>query len=127
MGFWWPVKRVLVMIVFKLNLSPSVAGVYAACLACISPMLLAVREIISNINWAPAMPRPMGLYFNCKTLLVERIRACYEDLFLYAGNRCVWVSVEPTFPSEVIAHSAEMTLLYHVNRRAEAIIERRQG
>lgn len=80
-----------------------------------------------RIDWAPRMPGHIGLYFNCKTLLVERIRTCYETSFLYAGNRFVWVSVESPLPSEAIADWVEMTLLYHANRRAEVMKERRQG
>lgn len=60
-------------------------------------------------------PAEAALLLNCRTGLVEEIRARYGDLFRYAGTRGVLLS--DAVPPEAVRHCAALALTWHARRR----------
>jgi len=63
-------------------------------------------------------PAEAALLLNCRTGLVEEIRARYGDLFRYAGTRGVLLS--DATPPEAVRHCAALALTWHARRRERA-------
>ncbi len=60
-------------------------------------------------------PAEAALLVNCRTGLVEEIRARYGDLFRYAGTRGVVLT--DAAPPEAVRHCAALALTWHARRR----------
>ena len=60
-------------------------------------------------------PAESAMLLNCRTGLVEEIRARYGDLFRYAGTRGVLLS--DATPPEAVRHCAALALTWHARRR----------
>ena len=60
-------------------------------------------------------PARAALLVNCRTGLVEEMRARYGDLFSYAGTRGVLLS--DASPPEAVRHCAVLALTWHARRR----------
>ena len=73
---------------------------------------------ISNIgstirfDWKDKQPNQYGLYFNCKTSLIETFKEVYGDTFLYEGNRALVFEIEQTLPLDALSHCISMALRY---------------
>ena len=70
-----------------------------------------------RMGWKPANPDHGALFFNCKTTLVNIMRDVYPDIFTYQGNRAVLFRLDQPLPNDALAHSIEMALTYHLNKR----------
>ena len=66
--------------------------------------------------WDPEAPEKMGLFFNCKTTLVENMRHIYRDKFEYEDNRGVFFALNEKIPVNAIAHICEMAMAYHLKK-----------
>ena len=55
----------------------------------------------------------VGIFFNCRTTLVENFKILFGDLFTYSKNRAVVLSVHEEIPADEIAACLEMALSYH--------------
>jgi len=73
---------------------------------------------ISNIgstirfDWKAKHPDQYGVYFNCKTSLVETFKEVYGDTFTYEGNRAIIFKVDQGVPLTELAHCISMSLRY---------------
>ncbi len=70
-----------------------------------------------RMGWKPANPDHGVLFFNCKTTLVDTMRDIYPDTFTYQGTRAVLFRLDQPLPNDALAHSIEMALTYHRNKR----------
>jgi Domain of unknown function (DU1801) len=58
-----------------------------------------------------------GLFFNCKTSLIETFRAHYPDDFRFAGNRGIEFGDEEPIPEQPLRHCIALALTYHLRKR----------
>jgi hypothetical protein len=70
-----------------------------------------------RMDWKQAKPEYIGLYFNCKTNLVDGFRAMFPDEFQFEGNRALMVRVDEPLPIDPIAYCFRAALTYHLNKR----------
>jgi len=57
-----------------------------------------------------------GLYFNCKTNLVENFKNHYGDKLNFGGNRAILFAIDDEIPTEELRHCIAMALTYHLNK-----------
>jgi hypothetical protein len=55
----------------------------------------------------------IGIFFNCRTTLVENFKVLFGDLFLYSKNRAIILDVEEEIPVNELVVCIEMALSYH--------------
>ncbi len=65
-----------------------------------------------RVDWKEKSPEQYGIYFNCKTTLVETFKEIYGDTFKYEGNRAIILSVEGILPIKELSHCISMSLRY---------------
>jgi hypothetical protein len=61
-----------------------------------------------------------GLFFNCKTSLIETFRAHYPDDFTYAGNRGIEFGDDEAVPEAELRHCVALALTYHLRKKGAA-------
>lgn len=61
-----------------------------------------------------------AIYFNCKTTLIEDIKAILGDKFNYEGNRALIFNAQTTLPINEIKFCIEMALSYKHRAKANA-------
>ncbi|WP_159820186.1 DUF1801 domain-containing protein [Colwellia sp. 20A7] len=65
-----------------------------------------------RVDWKENPPEQYGIYFNCKTTLVETFKEIYGDTFKYEGNRAIILRVEGILPIKELSHCISMSLRY---------------
>jgi hypothetical protein len=53
-----------------------------------------------RFDWKPKYPDQYGIYFNCKTVLIETFKEIYGDIFEYEGNRALIFKIEQPIPKK---------------------------
>lgn len=66
-----------------------------------------------RLAWKSALPGMCGIYLNCQTDLIERMRSLYPNAFQYQGNRAALFPVDTPPDSDAVSHCLEMALTYH--------------
>lgn len=66
-----------------------------------------------RIAWKKRPSLHVGIYFNCKTDLVETFRSLYGNYFTFEGRRAIVFSPEEHMPMEKLAHCIAIALTYH--------------
>ena len=57
-------------------------------------------------------PQHFGIYFNCKTKLIETFKELYGDTFVYQGNRALLFRLNQPLPSKELSHCVSLALRY---------------
>ncbi len=65
-----------------------------------------------RVDWQNGVPDSIGLFFNCKTILVETFREIFGESLVYEGNRIVYVPLDKATPLE-LETCIFMALNYH--------------
>ena len=65
-----------------------------------------------RFDWKPEYPEQYGIYFNCKTSLVETFKEIYGDTFNYENNRAIILKIGHRLPMEELSHCISMSLRY---------------
>ncbi len=65
-----------------------------------------------RIAWKKSMPDQYGLYFNCRTTLVDTFRTLFPEL-VYEGNRAIVLSADEEPPWDSLSICIAATLTYH--------------
>ncbi len=66
-----------------------------------------------RLAWRKSFPQQYGIFFNCKTTLIETFKEVYQDQFNYEGNRAIIFEKADTFPVDTLKHCIELSLTYH--------------
>ncbi|RUO31661.1 hypothetical protein CWE12_01295 [Aliidiomarina sedimenti] len=66
-----------------------------------------------RIDWKPADPAAIKIYFHCQTRLIETFREIYRDEFEYEGKRAIIVPLDAAIHEGPLAHCLQMALKYH--------------
>jgi hypothetical protein len=70
-----------------------------------------------RIAWKPAQPDQYAMYFNCQTTLVDTFRTLFPELN-FEGNRALILQQNVPLPATSLAKCIELTLTYHLQKRA---------
>ncbi|MDO3384636.1 DUF1801 domain-containing protein [Gilvimarinus sp. SDUM040013] len=66
-----------------------------------------------RMDWKPATPNAIKLFFHCQTKLVETFKEIYPHEFVYEGNRALVIPLTTDIATSPLAHCLQMTLSYH--------------
>ena len=66
-----------------------------------------------RIAWRKSKPEQYGIFFNCKTNLVETFREIYHDSFRFEGNRAIIFNQSDAVPIDALKHCIALSLTYH--------------
>ena len=66
-----------------------------------------------RISWRKAYSNHYGMFFNCKTSLIETFKEIYPHEFNYEGNRALVFSLDDKFPEKELKHCVKLSLSYH--------------
>jgi Domain of unknown function (DU1801) len=67
--------------------------------------------------WKRAAPGRIGLYFNCKTSLIEEFRTLFDGNLTFEGNRAILLPVDGPVPENILRACLGMALTYHLRKR----------
>ncbi len=65
-----------------------------------------------RIGWSAKRPDRVGLFFNCRTTLVDTFRSRFPELE-FEGNRALLVPVKSALPKPALQACIESALTYH--------------
>ncbi len=73
-----------------------------------------ISKIGSTIrfDWKAKNPDQYGIYFNCKTSLIETFKEVHGNTFVYEGNRAIILQIDQALPAKELAHCISMALRY---------------
>lgn len=73
-----------------------------------------ISKIGSTIrfDWKAKYPDRYGMYFNCKTSLIDTFKELYGDTFSYEGNRAIIFNTDQNLPLIELSHCISLSLRY---------------
>jgi hypothetical protein len=69
-----------------------------------------------RIGWSAKRPDHVGLYFNCRTTLVDTFRSRFPELE-FEGNRALLLPLKSALPGPALRACIESALTYHRAKR----------
>jgi Domain of unknown function (DU1801) len=67
-----------------------------------------------RIAWSAKSAHHVGMYFNCKTTLLESFRTLFPDMFRFEGNRAIIWHLDDVVDTASLTICIEHTLTYHL-------------
>ena len=77
------------------------------------PSYVAKNGSTIRIAWRKSFAEEYGIFFNCKTTLVDTFKAIYPDQFRFEGNRAILFNLDDDVPVEALKHFIALSLAYH--------------
>ncbi|MFW5426799.1 MAG: DUF1801 domain-containing protein [Methylophagaceae bacterium] len=77
------------------------------------PSYLTKNGSTIRIAWRSSEPSYYGIYFNCKTSLLETFKEIYGNVFNYDGSRAIVFEGSSTIPIEQLKQCIVLSLTYH--------------
>lgn len=77
------------------------------------PSYLTVNGSTIRLAWRKSSPEKYGIFFNCKTSLIETFREIYPSIFTYEGNRAIIFDLNDTVPVAELKQCIELSFCYH--------------
>ncbi len=81
------------------------------------PSYLAPQASTIRIAWRPAKPAEYGLFFNCKTVIIETINEIYPSQFNIEGKRGLLFNMNEKLPAKIVKHCIVLALTYHTRKK----------
>ncbi len=66
-----------------------------------------------RIAWRKSFPNQYGIFFNCKTSLIETFKEIYPHEFNYEGNRAIVFELGEEIPESELKTCIALSLNYH--------------
>jgi hypothetical protein len=66
-----------------------------------------------RIAWRKSFPDEVGIFFHCKTTLVDTFKEIYRDQFRFEGNRAILFKLDDKIPADALKHCIALSLTYH--------------
>lgn len=66
-----------------------------------------------RIAWRKSFPNQYGIFFNCKTSLIETFKEIYPQEFTYEGNRAIVFELGEQIPKSELKTCIALSLNYH--------------
>ena len=79
------------------------------------PSYLTKNGSTVRVAWRKSFPNEYGIFFNCKTKLIDAFKEVYYDQFRFDGNRAILFNVNnenDTIPIEALKHCITLSLSY---------------
>lgn len=76
------------------------------------PSYLTKHGSTVRLAWRQSSSDQYGLFFNCKTSLIETFKEVYGDVFSYEGNRAIIFKLEDEQPINELKHCITLSLNY---------------
>ena len=70
-----------------------------------------------RIHWLKSKPNQYGVYFNCNTKLIFRIRKKFGNQFNYEGTRALVFQEDDQIPVKALKECISMALTYHRDKK----------
>jgi hypothetical protein len=70
-----------------------------------------------RIHWLRTKPNQYGMYFNCNTSLIPRIKRRFGNTFAYEGKRAIVFNEGDDLPSSELRECVKMALTYHLDKK----------
>jgi len=70
-----------------------------------------------RLAWLKSKPNQFGIYFNCQTDLIKKIKLLYGDTFSYEGNRALIFNKNDKLPKRALKDCINMALTYHISKK----------
>ena len=77
------------------------------------PSYLAKSGSTIRIAWGSKRPNQYGLFFNCKSKLVDTFKELYPNVFNFEGNRAIIFNKDDVIPIDELKHCIRLALIYH--------------
>ncbi len=84
------------------------------------PSYLTKKGSTVRVAWKKSSPNEYGIFFNCKTTLVDTFKEIYHDQFKFEGNRAILFNIADNnsinngkIPIEELKHCIALSLTYH--------------
>ena len=85
------------------------------------PSYLTKNGSTVRISWRKSFPNEYGIFFNCKTTLVDTFKEIYRDQFKFEGHRAILFKLSDSddtnnsdkIPVEELKHCIALSLTYH--------------
>ena len=66
-----------------------------------------------RVDWKESKSGQYGMYFHCKTKLVDTFKELYRDKFKFEGNRAIVFNLDDEIPVSELKHCISLSLTYH--------------
>ncbi len=66
-----------------------------------------------RIAWRKLFPNQYGIFFNCKTNLIETFKEIYPQEFTFEGNRAIIFELDEDVPEQELKTCIALSLNYH--------------
>ncbi len=71
-----------------------------------------------RIAWRKSFPNEVGIFFHCKTTLVDTFKEIYRDQFRFEGNRAILFNLDDDIvgnknTTDALKHCIALSLNYH--------------
>ncbi len=66
-----------------------------------------------RIAWRKLFPNQYGIFFNCKTSLIETFKEIYPQEFTFEGNRAIIFELDEDVPEQELKTCIALSLNYH--------------
>jgi len=81
------------------------------------PSYLTKNGSTIRLAWRKSFPDEYGIFFNCKTSLIETFKEVYPDIFKFEGNRAILFSINNKYPDneiplDALTHCIKLSLTY---------------
>ena len=70
-----------------------------------------------RIDWKPADPHNVAIYFKCTANLVPLFRKRYAKQLQFGGDRSIVLSIESKLPTKELRYCIALALTYHLNKK----------
>jgi hypothetical protein len=89
------------------------------------PSYLTKKGSTIRVAWRKSFPNEYGMFFNCKTTLIETFKEVYRESFKFEGNRAILFLINTNkndssnrdrhneIPIEELKHCISLSLTYH--------------
>jgi len=86
------------------------------------PSFLTKMGSTLRVAWRKTYPNEYGIFFNCKTTLVDTFKEVYPEQFRFEGNRAILFCIDDSnnynndnskIPIEALKHCIALSLTYH--------------
>jgi len=69
-----------------------------------------------RIAWLRSKPEQYGIYFNCRTKLVDTFQELFGDTLVYEGNRAIIFKYDDLIPEKELRECVKLSLTYHLRK-----------
>ena len=70
-----------------------------------------------RLAWKESHPEAYGVYFNCKTTLIDTFRTLFPHDFKFEGNRAIIFELGKPIPQKEFEYCIAMALTYHLDKK----------